>query len=115
MDKKFIDQSISKRRGFIKHSALGTAALSQLLGGSLRADGAMQEPHFAPKAKRVIYLFQSGGPSQLELMDYKPKLKELHGTELPDSIRNGPAPHRNDFGPEELSCRGTEIQIPAVW
>ncbi|MFN6303291.1 MAG: DUF1501 domain-containing protein, partial [Planctomycetota bacterium] len=89
MDKKFIDQSISQRRGFFKHSALGTAALTQLLGSSLRADGARQEPHFAPKAKRVIYLFQSGGPSQLELMDYKPKLKELHGTELPDSIRNG--------------------------
>jgi hypothetical protein len=46
-------------------------------------------PHFAPKAKRVIYLFQSGAPSQLELFDYKPKLVELRGTELPDSIRKG--------------------------
>ncbi|MFN5186322.1 MAG: DUF1501 domain-containing protein, partial [Planctomycetota bacterium] len=89
MDKSFIDQSISHRRGFLKHSALGGAALGQLLGGSSRAIAATQEPHFAPMAKRVIYLFQSGGPSQLELMDYKPKLKELHGSELPDSIRNG--------------------------
>jgi len=48
-----------------------------------------QLPHFAPKAKRVIYLFQSGGPSQLEMMDYKPRLASLHGTELPDSIRQG--------------------------
>ena len=46
-------------------------------------------PHFAPKAKRVIYLFQSGAPSQLDLFDYKPQLAKRHGTDLPDSIRNG--------------------------
>ena len=46
-------------------------------------------PHFAPKAKRVIYLFQSGAPSQMELFDYKPNLNKLRGSELPDSIRNG--------------------------
>ena len=42
-----------------------------------------------PKAKRVIYLFQSGGPSQMELFDYKPRLVEFQGTDLPESIRNG--------------------------
>ncbi|HVG39945.1 MAG TPA: DUF1501 domain-containing protein [Pyrinomonadaceae bacterium] len=46
-------------------------------------------PHFAPKAKRVIFLHQSGAPSQLDLFDYKPQLRKLHGTELPDSVRNG--------------------------
>src|SRR4029453_17848973 len=46
-------------------------------------------PHFAPKAKRVIYMFQSGAPSQLDLFDYKPELAKRHGTDLPDSIRNG--------------------------
>src|SRR6266581_4310150 len=46
-------------------------------------------PHFAPKAKRVIYLFQSGAPSQMDLFDHKPRLAELHGTDLPDSIRQG--------------------------
>ena len=46
-------------------------------------------PHFAPKAKRVIYLFQGGAPSQHELWDYKPKLAELYGTDLPDSVRQG--------------------------
>ena len=46
-------------------------------------------PHFAPKAKRVIYLFQSGGPSQMELFDYKPRLEKMHGEELPASIRQG--------------------------
>ncbi len=46
-------------------------------------------PNFAPKAKRVIYLFQSGGPSQMELFDYKPKLTEYQGTDLPASVRMG--------------------------
>jgi hypothetical protein len=46
-------------------------------------------PHFAPKAKRVIYLFQNGAPSQLESFDYKPMLNKLHGEELPESVRKG--------------------------
>ena len=46
-------------------------------------------PHHAPKAKRVIYLFQSGGPSQVDLFDYKPSYRQLHGSELPDSVRGG--------------------------
>jgi len=46
-------------------------------------------PHFAPTARRVIYLFQSGAPSQIDLFDYKPKLAQRHGTELPDSVRRG--------------------------
>ena len=61
---------------------LGTTALGSLLGAETL-------PHFAPKAKRVIYLFQSGGPSQLELFDYKPRLVDKYKTELPDSIRMG--------------------------
>jgi hypothetical protein len=81
-------KSIQRRR-FLKHSILGSMALSQLGVGERVAHAETKPSHFAPKAKRVIYLFQSGGPSQLELWDYKPKLKELHGTELPDSIRRG--------------------------
>jgi len=79
------------RRDFLKNSMLGSAALTALgqAGSASSLSAAERSPHFAAKAKRVIYLFQSGGPSQLELMDYKPKLKELHGTELPDSIRQG--------------------------
>jgi len=79
------------RRAFLRNGSLGGIAAASLLGHTPAAKGAEQqkEPHFEPKAKRVIYLFQSGGPSQLELLDYKPKLKDLHGTELPDSIRNG--------------------------
>jgi len=79
------------RRAFLRNGSLGGIAAASLLGHTPAAKGEEQqkEPHFEPKAKRVIYLFQSGGPSQLELLDYKPKLKDLHGTELPDSIRNG--------------------------
>ena len=89
-------QSQWNRRRFLRNSITGSAALSTLLGSDLlgkqlldATNDTAQVPHFAAKAKRVIYLFQSGGPSQFEMMDYKPKLKELHGTELPDSIRQG--------------------------
>jgi hypothetical protein len=69
---------------------LGTVSLASLMGSGTAKTAASERPsHFAASAKRVIYLFQSGGPSQLELMDYKPRLKELHGSELPDSIRQG--------------------------
>src|SRR4029079_926213 len=51
--------------------------------------GVLNEPHYPPKAKRIIYLFMSGGPSQLDLFDYKPLLNERHGEQLPDSIRAG--------------------------
>ena len=84
---------LTRRHFFGVHAfGLGTAALASLLTGELDASatGALPGlPHFAPKAKRVIYLFQSGGPSQMELFDYKPKLKDYAGTELPESIRNG--------------------------
>ena len=80
------------RRHFFSRTStgLGIAALAGLLQEDLRADGALPGlPHFAPKAKRVIYLFQSGAPSQMELFDHKPKLKDLRATELPESIRQG--------------------------
>ncbi len=72
------------RRHFFGKSATGIGAAA--LGSLLNAETL---PHFAPKAKRVIYLFQSGGPSQLELFDYKPRLVDKYKTELPDSIRMG--------------------------
>lgn len=86
-------QQTINRRALLQHSAsaIGTAALAGLFARETRAQeaAAAQLTHFAPKAKRIVYLFQSGGPSHLELYDHKPKLKELHGTELPDSIRQG--------------------------
>ncbi|HYF36508.1 MAG TPA: DUF1501 domain-containing protein, partial [Prosthecobacter sp.] len=73
------------RRQLLARAGLGvgTAALSSLLG----APGAFAAPRFAPKAKRVIYLFMHGGPSQLDLFDHKPGLRALHGQELPGSVR----------------------------
>lgn len=87
-----LSQRLSRRHFFNRSgTALGTAALASLLSQDGFADStaAPGRTHFAPKAKRIVYLFQSGGPSHLELLDYKPGLKALHGTELPDSIRQG--------------------------
>lgn len=68
---------------------LGALALSEMGAAEARGQGILKAPHVAPKAKRVIYLFQSGGPSQLDLLDYKPLLNERHGEELPDEVRRG--------------------------
>jgi hypothetical protein len=85
------------RRAFLHGSAsvVGSAALAGLFARdgfatapAGRATGAVT-PHVAARAKRVVYLFQSGGPSHLELLDHKPRLREFHGQELPDSIRQG--------------------------
>ncbi len=76
------------RRLFFSRTAtgLGIPAIATLLNGK---GGLAGLPHFAPKAKRIIYLFQSGGPSQMELFDYKPKLVEYQNTDLPESVRGG--------------------------
>jgi hypothetical protein len=84
----------STRRRFLGQlsGGLGAAAMASLLGESGYADGddaTSKAPHFAPKAKRIIYLFQSGGPSQLDLFDAKPALEKYRGQNLPDSIRGG--------------------------
>lgn len=95
------------RRAFLSGNTLGLGriALGSLLGlnrvrsAGLAADAAAPQgpnagkgefpglPHFAPRAKRVIYLFQSGGPSHVDLFDTHPELERLHGTDLPESIR----------------------------
>src|SRR5215813_10171127 len=88
---------MTRRQLFGRTAAgLGTVALASLLNerlfaadASLHSEGALSALHFAPKAKRVIYLFMSGGPSHIDLFDYKPKLKEYHGQELPGSVRMG--------------------------
>jgi hypothetical protein len=86
------------RRHFFGCVGLGATALMALMNDELFAAPAHDAtatgglpglPHFAPKAKRVIYLFQSGAPSQIDLFDHKPQLAERHGTDLPDSIRQG--------------------------
>ena len=72
--------------------ALGSMLMPNLFGGA-EADNLdalpLGMPHFAPKAKRVIYLCQNGAPSQLETFDYKPMLTKMMGQDLPESIRGG--------------------------
>src|SRR6266704_4733435 len=89
------------RRQFFRRStgiAIGIPALATLLtADGFGADSATNPktgglvglPHFPPKAKRVIFLHQSGAPSQMELFDYKPQLEKLQGTELPATVRMG--------------------------
>ncbi|PHN07133.1 DUF1501 domain-containing protein [Flavilitoribacter nigricans] len=82
------------RRHFFRRSALGIGsfALGSLLNPSLFARNGMVDPelpHFAPRAKRVIYLFQNGAPSHVDLFDYKPKLRAWHGRQIPDELING--------------------------
>ncbi len=94
---------LTRRQLFgLASTGIGVAALASLLDQDLQASTAGDEvnknpqtgglvglPHFAPKAKRVIFLHQSGGPSQIDLFDYKPVLRKYQGTELPDSVRRG--------------------------
>jgi len=87
---------ITRRHFFSRTSTgIGIAALGSLLAEdgfgaeSAGAGGLPGLPHFAPKAKRVVFLHQSGGPSQMDLFDYKPTLDKLAGTELPGSVRMG--------------------------
>lgn len=95
------------RRQFLTKTSLGLGAMAlgsllgaeRLFGSSPKAPAGAAEstqeailnalPHFAPKAKRVVFLFMSGGPSQFETFDYKPKLAEMFGKDLPDSVRKG--------------------------
>src|SRR4051812_23759386 len=78
------------RRQFLSRTPTGIAALATLLQRDAQATpGLTGLPHFPATAKRVIYLHQSGGPSQLDLFDYKPELKKQTGVDLPASIRMG--------------------------
>lgn len=92
---------VETRRHFFGRSAtgIGAAALASIVnpdlfarpssGTAMQGNGIPGIPHFAPKAKRVIYLFMSGAPSQLDMWDYKPKMQDWFDKDLPDSVRNG--------------------------
>jgi len=79
------------RRHFLEKASLslGALAMSSFDLPAMSTNPTPTLPHFAPKAKRVIYLFQAGGPSQLEMLDYKPALKKLHKQQLPASTSKG--------------------------
>ena len=83
------NNNLQSRRSFLLNSGmgLGAAALASLIPQSAQAG--QLGLHHKPKAKRVIFLFMAGGPSQLDLFDYKPDLHKLYNTELPKSVSNG--------------------------
>ena len=111
------------RRTFLARSTtgLGALALASLLNDKLMAadaksslHGALRSLDFAPKAKRVIYLFMSGAPSHIDLFDYKPRLKELTNTELPASVRMGQRITGMTSGQKQLLCVGSPFEFNKV-
>ena len=109
------------RREFLRKSGmgLGAVALSSLMNpldafsasGSDPGKGILGAPHFVPRAKRVIYLFQSGGPSQFETFDYKPILEKMNGQELPDSVRKGQRLTGMSAGQSSLPLAGSQFRF----
>ena len=108
------------RRTFLTRTTtgLGSIALASLLNPKVFASAPAVEPlgalpglHFAPKAKRVIYLFMSGAPSHIDLFDHKPRLKDLTGTELPESVRMGQRITGMTSGQKQLLCVGSPFEF----
>ena len=97
MQKEIFEHGLNlNRRRFLSRMGMGIGgvALGSLLIPDLFSSSKEEVlltglPHFASKAKRIIYLFQNGAPSQLDLFDYKPMLQKMHGEDLPASIRMG--------------------------
>ncbi|MEQ1829718.1 MAG: DUF1501 domain-containing protein [Pirellula sp.] len=110
------------RRIFLQNSStgLGALGLASLLNPtgissepeqSLVIPGALQRLHMRPRAKRIIYLFMSGAPSQLDLFDPKPKLTEMTGKDLPDSVRQGQRITTMTSGQKNLFCVGSPFKF----
>lgn len=108
---------ILNRRTFLRRSTtgLGALALASLLKprifGAPAPGAALPDLHFAPKAKRVIYMFMSGAPSHIDLFDHKPRLVDLTGTELPDSVRMGQRITGMTSGQKQLLCVGSPFKF----
>lgn len=118
---------LQQRRAFLQSSTtgLGMLGLTSLLNPSAFATdtpavdatappsvrGALGRLHMAPKAKRIIYLFMSGGPSQLDLFDPKPTLVEMTGKDLPDSVRKGQRITTMTSGQKNLFCVGSPFKF----
>lgn len=116
---------IASRRAFLARSSTGLGALAlaslfdeNLFGAAtppaLQTTGALKTLHFAPRAKRVIYMFMSGAPSHIDLFDYKPKLKELTNTELPASVRMGQRITGMTSGQKQLLVVGSPFEFKKV-
>ena len=119
MSKEILEHGLNiNRRRFLSRLSLGIggAALGSLLIPDLFSKGEEDAvlaglPHFAPKAKRIIYLFQNGAPSQLDLFDYKPKLQEMFGEDLPASVRMGQRLTGMTSGQSKFPLAGTKFKF----
>ncbi len=119
MNNPMLERALNmNRRKFLSRLGMGIGGVA--LGSLLVPDlfGKPDEeaimaglPHFAPKAKRIIYLFQNGAPSQLDLFDYKPKLQEMFGEDLPASIRMGQRLTGMTSGQKKFPLAGTAFQF----
>lgn len=115
-------QTLLHRRIFLQNSSTGIGAIAlasltnpKLFSGedetALRVPGALKKLHMKPRAKRIIYLFMSGAPSQLDLFDPKPKLTEMTGKDLPDSVRQGQRITTMTSGQKNLFCVGSPFKF----
>lgn len=119
MKKEMLEHGLThNRRRFLSKLSLGlgSIALGSLLIPDLFKDDPAEAilaglPKFAPKAKRIIYLFQNGAPSQLDLFDYKPMLQQMHGKDLPASIRMGQRLTGMTSGQEHFPLAGTVFKF----
>ncbi|QIL40503.1 DUF1501 domain-containing protein [Pedobacter sp. HDW13] len=120
MEKELLEHGLNmNRRRFLTGLGMGIggAALGSLLVPDLLNPQSVEDaivaglPHFAPKAKRIIYLFQNGAPSQLDLFDYKPKLQQMHGLDLPESIRKGQRLTGMTSGQAKFPLAGTAFKF----
>jgi len=101
--RQFLDRSAAGLGGLALGSLLGQNALGANIGSPTRF------PTHTAKAKRVIYLFQSGGPPHMDLFDYKPHLDKVHGEEVPDSVFNGQRLTGMTAWADFISCRAFDL------
>ncbi len=121
---------ITRRALFAKTATgIGTAALAYLLRNEafgapatttaatqMAAIGALPGlPHFAPKAKRVVYMFQNGAPSHVDLFDFKPKLREWQGKEIPPELLGKQTAVDDDVGAKSETGFGGDHEVFAAW
>ncbi len=107
------------RRDFLSRTSLGLGAVTlgallnpgKIFSNTTIPNSGIPGPHFNPKVKRVIYLFQSGGPSQMDLFDYKPLLNKMNGKELPDSVRGGQRLTGMSAGQSTFPLAGTHFDF----
>lgn len=121
----FQDSLFTSRRDFLARSGMGfgSVALAAMLAGEARAAGSrnleidplqpLKErlPHFAPRAKQVIFLFQYGGPATFELFDHKPALAAVHGKPVPESLKS----HADKVGGVFNNCADEMMAGPWKW